>query len=195
MAKINSRYFCMFTITIISFGLFNAGCSNQPKRIDTLEKKIDTLSRSVGSLGPEINELKKKLSKQKSDIETTLSLQSNARNRLEQGLSATENILKEIKRNLTLVEEDKDKMRTRLEELETLSKTTITETSLTEDLLDEAIELYRQGKFEEAITKWEEVLAHDPSKLEAKFNIEIAKDRIKEKEIHEELKSLLIQRK
>ncbi len=31
--------------------------------------------------------------------------------------------------------------------------------------------------------------------LEDKFNIEIAKDRIKEKEIHEEIKGLLIQRK
>ena len=31
--------------------------------------------------------------------------------------------------------------------------------------------------------------------LEAKFKIEIAKDRIKEKEVHEELKALLIQRK
>ncbi len=45
------------------------------------------------------------------------------------------------------------------------------------------------------ISKWEEALARDPGKLEAKFNIEIAEDRIKEKEIHEELKTLLIQRK
>jgi hypothetical protein len=38
-------------------------------------------------------------------------------------------------------------------------------------------------------------LAHDPSKLETKFNIEIAKDRTKAKEIHDELKALLIQRR
>ena len=68
-------------------------------------------------------------------------------------------------------------------------------TSLVEDLLDKAIQLYRQGKFEDAIAKWQEVLALDPGKLEAKFNIEIARDRIKEKEIQEELKSSLIQRK
>ncbi|MFQ5962699.1 MAG: hypothetical protein ACE5KZ_00260 [Candidatus Scalinduaceae bacterium] len=68
-------------------------------------------------------------------------------------------------------------------------------TSLVEDLLDKAIQFYRQGKYEEAISKWEEVLALDPSKLEAKFNIEIAQDRIKEKEIQKELKSSLIQRK
>jgi tetratricopeptide (TPR) repeat protein len=67
--------------------------------------------------------------------------------------------------------------------------------SLVEDLLDKAIQLYRQEKFEEAITRWEEVLALDPSKLEAKFNIEIAQDRIKEKQIQEDLKSSRTQRK
>jgi len=61
--------------------------------------------------------------------------------------------------------------------------------SLVEDLLDKAIQLYRQEQFEEAIAKWEEVLALDPRKLEAKFNIEIAQDRIKEKQIQEDLKS------
>ena len=67
--------------------------------------------------------------------------------------------------------------------------------SLVEDLLDKAIQLYRQEKFEEAIAKWEEVLALDPSKLEAKFNIEIAQDRIKEKQIQEDLKASRTQRK
>ncbi len=68
-------------------------------------------------------------------------------------------------------------------------------TSLVEDLLDKAIQLYRQENFEEAIARWEEVLALDPSKLEAKFNIEIAQDRIKEKQIQEDLKSSRTQRK
>ena len=68
-------------------------------------------------------------------------------------------------------------------------------TALVEDLLDNAIQLYRQEKFEEAITKWEKALALDPSKLEAKFNIEIAQDRIKEKQIQEDLKSSRTQRK
>ncbi|MGR3174288.1 MAG: hypothetical protein ACUZ8N_06780 [Candidatus Scalindua sp.] len=67
--------------------------------------------------------------------------------------------------------------------------------SLVEGLLDKAIQLYREEKFGEAIAKWEEVLAHDSSKLEAKFNIEIAQDRIKEKQIQEDLKSSRIQRK
>ncbi len=66
--------------------------------------------------------------------------------------------------------------------------------SLVEGLLNKAIKLYREGNFEEAIAKWEEVLALDPSKLEAKFNIEIARDRIKEKQIQEDLESNRTQR-
>ena len=195
MTKINSRYFCMFTIAIISLGLFNAGCAYQPERIDALEKKVDALSHSVESVEPEINELKKELGKQRAEIEAALSSQSNASNRLEEGLSGTGNLLQEIKQDLALVEEDKNKMKARLEELEALSKSASAEAGLAEDLLNEAIKLYRQGKFEEAISKWEEALARDPGRLEAKFNIEIARDRIKEKRIHKELKESLIQRK
>ncbi len=66
--------------------------------------------------------------------------------------------------------------------------------SLVEGLLNKAIKLYREGSFEEAIAKWEEVMVLDPSKLEAKFNIEIARDRIKEKQIQEDLKSNRTQR-
>lgn len=56
-----------------------------------------------------------------------------------------------------------------------------------DDLLDEAIQLYREEEFEEAIAKWEKVLALDPSKLEAKFNIEIAQDRIEEQRIQDRI--------
>lgn len=195
MTKIDSRYFCMFTIAIISLGLFSAGCAYQPERIDALEKKVDALSHRVESVEPEINELKKELGKQRAEIEAALSSQSNASNRLEEGLSGTGNLLQEIKQDLALVEEDKNKMKARLEELEALSKSASAEAGLAEDLLNEAIKLYRQGKFEEAISKWEEALARDPGRLEAKFNIEIARDRIKEKRIHKELKESLIQRK
>ena len=66
--------------------------------------------------------------------------------------------------------------------------------SLVEDLLDKAIRLYREEHFEDAIEKWEEVLVLDPSKLEAKFNIEIAQDRIKEKQIQKDLDSTHIQK-
>jgi chromosome segregation ATPase len=202
MTKIYSKYLYMVPIAIISLVLLNGGCATQPERIVTLEKKLDTLSKSVEGLEPEINVLREKLDKQESGIESTLSSQRNARSHLEKGLSETENLLKEIKENLALAEEDKSKMndqieelRTQLNRLETLSKLTGSKTSLTRDLLDKAIKQYQQGKFEDAISKWEEVVARNPDKLDAKFFIEIAKDRIKEKQIHEEMKALLIQRK
>jgi chromosome segregation ATPase len=66
--------------------------------------------------------------------------------------------------------------------------------SLVEELLDKAIRLYREEDFEDAIAKWEEVLVLDPSKLEAKFNIEIAQDRIKEKQIQKDLEKIRIQK-
>ncbi len=46
-------------------------------------------------------------------------------------------------------------------------------------LLDEALAFYRGGNYAEAIKKWGDALVIDPANLEAKFNIEIAKDKIK----------------
>jgi len=180
---------------MISLGLFNAGCTNQPKRTLTLETKMDTLSHSVESLTPEINELKTKLDAQVAEFQASLNEQGNKSKILEKRVTETGKSLQEIKQNLDLVEEGNSKMEVQLNRLESLTKTGSAEANLTEELLEDAIKLYRQQKFEEAVSKWEEVLAHDPGKLDAKFNIEVAKDRIREKQIHEELKALLIQRK
>ncbi len=192
----------MFAISIIFLVLINGGCATQPERIVTLENKLNALSNSIEDLEPGINELKKKIGKQESGIKATLNSQNNVKNYLETELSKTENLFQKIKQNLALIVEDNSKMKAQMKELgnqlkrlETISKLTAVETDLTKDLLDKAIKLYSQGKFEDAISRWEEVLAHDPGKLDAKFNIEIAKDRIKERQIHEELKALLIQRK
>ena len=209
MTRIYSKYFYMFAVTIISLMLLNGGCATQPEKIVTLEKKLNTLSKSIEGLEPEINVLREKFDKQESGIESTLSSQRNVRSRLEGGLSETGKMIEEIKKNLVIIDADKEEMKAQLEELRTqlkgletqlekleyASKSASTRISLINDLLDEAIKLYRHGKFEDAISKWEEVLARDPDKLDAKFNIEIAKDRIKEKQIHEEMKALLIQRK
>lgn len=53
------------------------------------------------------------------------------------------------------------------------------EKEATQKLLDDALTLYREGNYKEAIDKWEKVLVIDPENLEAKFNIEIAKEKIK----------------
>jgi tetratricopeptide (TPR) repeat protein len=133
--------------------------------------------------------------------------------KLEEELAETKDLLEKVKQQLAIVENDKNNLKAKLgkleapsekaaeeekgnvgENMENLTKET-QETSPVEDLLDKAIQLYREENFEEAIAKWEEVLALDPSKLEAKFNIEIAQDRLKEKQIQEDLKSSRTQRK
>ncbi len=206
MTKKISKYFCMFTMTMISLGLFNAGCINQPKKTvnlePTMDSRMDTLSQSVEVLEPVINKLNEKLDEQVTKIEASLSAQDSARALLEERVSETGNLIREIKQNLVLVEEDKGSMKVQLDELgtqlnrlESISKITSADTNLTEELLDNGIKFYRQQKFEDAISKWEEVLAREPGKLEAKFFIEIAKDRINQNQIHEDLKASLIQRK
>ncbi|GAX61975.1 hypothetical protein SCALIN_C28_0177 [Candidatus Scalindua japonica] len=223
MNKIYPTFFCLLAITLISLVLLSSGCINQPERVVVLDKKLNTLSKSVDDIEPEINVLRDKLDTQQSGIGTILNTQSTIKSHLEEGLAETEKMIDEIKKNLVLIDEDKEIMkaqldavgpqiqeliaqiedlRTQLEglggqlqKLESVSKPSDTEISRTNELLDSAIKLYRQDKFEDAILKWEEVLAYNPDKLDAEFNIEIAKDRIKQKQIHAELKSLLIQRK
>jgi hypothetical protein len=46
-------------------------------------------------------------------------------------------------------------------------------------LLEDALTSYRNGNYKEAISRWEEALVIDSENLEAKFNIEIAKEKIK----------------
>ncbi len=53
------------------------------------------------------------------------------------------------------------------------------EKEVLQKLLDQALVCYRDGHYNEAIGKWEEVLVIDPENLEAKFNIEISKEKIK----------------
>ena len=202
MTKLCSKYFYIMAITMISLGLFNAGCTNQQIKTATLETKIDNLSHSVEGLEPQISDLKKKLDAQVAEFEASLSAQGNAHKLLEKRVSDSGILIKEIKQNMDLVEEDKSKMKVQLNEigshlnrLETVSKITERKQHLQKELLNGAIKLYRQQRFKEAISKWEEVLAQDPDRLEAKFNIEIAKDRIKQIEKDKSLKSMLVQRK
>ncbi len=45
-------------------------------------------------------------------------------------------------------------------------------------LLDEAVRLYRDENYQEAISTWEKVLIFDPKNIEAKYNIEIVMEKI-----------------
>ncbi len=177
-----------------------------------LKKNVVKLETAKNQLNNKYTQIKDK----QIAIEAAQTSQNKIRKNLEGELAETKNLLEKVKQQLAIVENDKNNLKTKLEKLgaprekaaeeekgnvgenrENLAQETqeTQETSPVEDLLDKAIQLYREENFEEAIAKWEEVIALDPSKLEAKFNIEIAQDRIKEKQIQEDLKSSRIQRK
>ena len=174
-----------------------------------LRKNVVKLETAKNQLNNKYTQIKDK----QIAIEAAQTSQNKIRKNLEEELAETKDLLGKVKQQLAIVENDKNNLKTKLEKLgaprekaaeeekgnvgenrENLAQET-QETSPVEDLLDKAIQLYREENFEEAIAKWEEVIALDPSKLEAKFNIEIAQDRIKEKQIQEDLKSSRIQRK
>ena len=174
-----------------------------------LKKDLVKLETAKNQLNKEYTQLKDK----QIAIEAVQTSQNEVRENLEEELAETKDLLEKVKQQLAIVENDKNNLKAKLgkseapsekaaeeekgnvgEIMENLTKET-QEISLAEDLLDEAIQLYREENFEGAIAKWEEVLVLDPSKLEAKFNIEIAQDRLKEKQIQEDLKSSRTQRK
>lgn len=177
-----------------------------------LKKNVVKLETAKNQLNNKYTQIKDK----QIAIEAAQTSQNKIRKNLEEELAETKDLLVKVKQQLAIVENDKNNLKTKLEKLgaprekaaeeekgnvgenrENLAQETqeTQETSPVEDLLDKAIQLYREENFEEAIAKWEEVIALDPGKLEAKFNIEIAQDRIKEKQIQEDLKSSRIQRK
>ncbi len=146
-----------------------------------LKRELAETKNSLNEIKQHITNIESEKSKLKAKLEEIESVEMQTK----QTKPAVDDIIKvEVKKNnpeqsnKTLIKNTQEKRKS----------------SLVEELLNKAIKFYRTGKFEEAIAKWEEVLALDPSKLEAKFNIEIANDRIKEKQIQKDLKSNRTQR-
>ena len=183
-----------------------------------LKKNVSELDSVKSQLNEEYTQIMNK----QAAIEKAQASNNITRNHLKKELAQTKITLKKIKQNLAEVELENNSLKTKIEILEATrdtseqtedvaDKTTninvdqsreslIKETqeerksSLVQDLLNKAIHLYREGRFDDAIAKWKEVLVLDPSKLEAKFNIEIAQDRIKEKQIQKDLEKTHIQK-
>ncbi len=166
---------------------------NKQSAIETTQKRQNTEQNSLQEELLRTNNSLQKIKKKLTLVETDKNKIKTQLEELETLYSESTDVDKDATRPTTVVEKVNDPEQSRKSLIKETQKQR--KTSLVEDLLDKAIQLYRQGKFEESIAKWKEVLALDPSKLEAKFNIEIARDRIKEKDIQKELKSSLIQRK
>ncbi|MDR4504619.1 MAG: tetratricopeptide repeat protein [Candidatus Scalindua sp.] len=144
--------------------------SETRNQIQEIRQQLTSVETDKDSIKAQLVELEiayeKLLTKEPQSIDTTVKLEKEVK---EVGEENRESLIKKTQKKL--------------------------EASLVEDLLNMAISLYRQGKYEDAIARWEEVLTLNPEIHEAKFNIEIAQDKIKEKNIQEGLKSNLIQRR
>lgn len=135
------------------------------KTVKDLEKKMDEIEKTKIDLQNQLITLqsqKPRLTGTK--IEQPPELKKEAKEMIEQGRE----MLKEANAEKKAAEDQKIKAIATGHEKEALQK-----------LLDEALMLYREGNYKGAIGKWEEVLIIDPENLEAKFNIEIANEKIK----------------
>lgn len=198
-----TKHLQISTIVIMFLVLVNAGCAQLEQKASGNTKRINTLEENADR----ISEIKNMLQ----DIQQQLTLiEVNKIKTLEERLGTHSSSLQSLDTKSNDLADELNEIKTKLIRLESLyaesagvtggsNKTSIKETPEKQDLSfalsDEAIEYYRQGQFEEAIKNWKEVLNLDPANLEAKFNIEIAKDRLEVRKIQEELKARRIQRK
>lgn len=136
------------------------------KNISGLEKKIAEIEKSKTDLQNQLLGLQTQRSRfTGSRIEQhTEAMKEEAKEMIEQGRE----MIKEATGEKKSGEDKKIEAIAASQEKEVLQK-----------LLDQALVCYRDGHYNEAIDKWEEVLVLDPENLEAKFNIEIAKEKIK----------------
>lgn len=159
--------------------------------LDKLSSQVETKDSSMVSTISEtqknINDLTQKLSEieqVKTDLQNqALALQSQRflirNSEIEQQSDAMKEEAKEMIEELReMVKEAKGEIKP---EAEKKAEETATEQGkeAVQRLLDEALALYRDENYKDAIGKWEAVLVIDPANLEAKFNIEIAKEKIK----------------
>lgn len=144
---------------------FEAILAETKKEMQVLEKKMMELDTAKTDLhGQLMNPQTQRSRLTSTKIEHSTESMKEAKEMMDQGREMLKDASSEIKPE----EDQKIKATAANYEKETLQK-----------LLDEALMLYRDGNYKGAIGKWEEVLALEPENLEAKFNIEIANEKIK----------------
>lgn len=147
-------------------GAFETILAETQKNISELEKKIAEIEKAKVDLQNQLLSLqtqRSRLAGSKIDQHAE-TMKEEAKEMLEHGRK----MIKEATSEKKSEEDQKIEAIAANHEKEVLQK-----------LLDEALLLYRDGHYKDAIGKWEEVLVIDPENLEAKFNIEIAKEKIK----------------
>ncbi len=135
------------------------------KTVKGIEKKMDEIEKTKIDLQNQLITLQSQRPRLTgTKIEQPKESMKEAKEMIEQGRE----MLKEANGEKKAAEDQKIKAIAAGHEKEALQK-----------LLDEALMLYREGNYKGAVGKWEEVLIIEPENLEAKFNIEIANEKIK----------------
>ncbi|WP_169703799.1 hypothetical protein [Candidatus Kuenenia stuttgartiensis] len=149
--------------------------------IETIEKHLGEIEKANSELRNQIAILQnQRLISQKED--TTFAKKAIIPQTKETPLANRE-LIKEEKNEVEFPENEEaleiqtDKKPFAREEMKELSDAQKKERLQT--LLDDALEQYREGNYQEAIARWEKVLELEPDNLEAKFNIEITKEKMK----------------
>ncbi|MBE7443985.1 MAG: hypothetical protein HS132_01460 [Planctomycetia bacterium] len=169
----------------------DANCSNLRNALDGLSSRVELRNSAFETIFTEtqksINDLGKKISeieKAKTDLQNQLlGLQTQSSrltgSRIEQHTEAMKEDAKEVfVQGREMIKESTGGGKSG-EDKKIEAIATNQEKEVLQKLLDEALLCYRDGHYNEAISKWEEVIVIDPENLEAKFNIEIAKEKIK----------------
>ena len=162
--------------------------------IDGLNSKVETKDRSLENVCTEaqrhIDDLWKKLNRIEEIVKIKTDLQNQIIVLLSQRSQITDYKIDQRSETMSekakeLVERERESVKEETSEKkpegEVRGETPVSDREKEElqASLDKALALYREGNYKAAVSKWEEVLIRDPENLEAKFNIEIAKEKIK----------------
>ncbi|OQY98205.1 MAG: hypothetical protein B6D35_12820 [Candidatus Brocadia sp. UTAMX2] len=141
----------------------------------SLENVVAETQKTVKDLEREMGEIEKA----KTDLQNQLMALQAQRSRL------TGKKIEQTKEVKEMLEQGREMLKDASSEIKPENdqklKTIITnqEKEALQKLLDDALTLYREGNYKAAIGKWEEVLVIEPENLEAKFNIEIANEKVR----------------
>ena len=170
--------------------------------LSNLDASTKSLVRFIEELSDKTSAMEKNYSKFHTKLYELSSKMETKDSSLESALSDTQKTIEELEKKLNETEEAKTDLQNQISELQAqrhnvtspnVERPTeaVKEEGVKADvssvnqkkealqkLLDEAQELYRSENYKEAIGKWQEALNIDPESLEAKLNMEIAKEKI-----------------
>lgn len=161
----------------------NATLDALSSKIAKVETRDSSLETTLSETQKNINDLSRKLSEMERSNDDLQNKTIASQPMQPQVVSPEPEVplQQEVKKNEAqeITEERPETIKETKEETKTGEVPNGQEKELLQKLLDEALISYREGNYSDAIAKWEEVIAIDPESIEAKFNIEIAKEKLK----------------